>query len=149
MGQSAFEAAFGTLKWLRTQVADPEGFASRRKETVLVFSDQIPFWVKVGACRQLYKASEVKRSRKSNIVTGLRGCDLRGRESQVCRRDEEDPLRASMGSQLRQQGRPEADRYRITVEARQEIHNFFDRNQAPKGVHGDNLSDRHRGSCEA
>ena len=42
-------------------------FLERRRETVLGFSDQVPFWAKLAAGKQLYTAEEVKRRGGKNI----------------------------------------------------------------------------------
>jgi len=54
-------AAFGSEAELASWVADPGAFVAHRGETWLVFSDQIPFWVKIGMMKVLYAAWELRR----------------------------------------------------------------------------------------
>ena len=51
-------AAFGTADELKTFVAKPENFVRHRHGLVLTFSDQIPFWVKIGSGNQMYARNE-------------------------------------------------------------------------------------------
>ena len=51
---------FGDLSWLEKHVADPKTFRRNIKKTVLKWSDQIPFWVKVRAAKQLYGMWELR-----------------------------------------------------------------------------------------
>ena len=41
-------AAFGTKDELKKWVADPQGWQDHKKTTQLLFSDQVPFWIKIG-----------------------------------------------------------------------------------------------------
>ena len=49
-----WEMRFGHLSWLEKQEADAVTFRRNIKKTVLKWSDQIPFWVKVKGGKQLY-----------------------------------------------------------------------------------------------
>ncbi len=51
-------AAFGTADELTPFVAKPENFVRQRHGLVLTFSDQIPFWVKIGSGNQIYARNE-------------------------------------------------------------------------------------------
>ena len=54
------------------EVLCPDEFAEKRKEVILGFSDQVPFWVKLAAGKQVYPESETrKHSEKKNKVAGL------------------------------------------------------------------------------
>ena len=53
-----YKAAFASQAELKTAVANPASFQELRAETVLIFSDQIPFWVKIGHTKQLVAAWE-------------------------------------------------------------------------------------------
>ena len=44
---------------LSSWVSDPASFVARRAETWLVFSDQIPFWKKIGLMKALYAEFEL------------------------------------------------------------------------------------------
>ena len=50
--------AFGTEEELRNYVSDPKFVKDNRGNLVLIFSDQVPWWVKVKSQRQLYTAAE-------------------------------------------------------------------------------------------
>ena len=53
-------AAFGDKKALEVFVCQPEEFQKERKRSALIFSDQVPFWCKIGAGAQVYCEDEVK-----------------------------------------------------------------------------------------
>ena len=55
-----WEMCFGDLSWLEKHVADPKTFRRNIKKTVLKWSDQIPFWVKVKHAKQLYGNFELR-----------------------------------------------------------------------------------------
>ena len=48
-----WEMCFGDLSWLEKHVVDAVTFRRNIKKTVLKWSDQIPFWVKVKGGKQL------------------------------------------------------------------------------------------------
>ena len=54
-------AAFGSEAELPGWVADPAAFVAQRADTWLVFSDQIPFWVKIGMMKVLCAVWELQR----------------------------------------------------------------------------------------
>ena len=54
-------AAAADAKELSCWVADPADFINKRSETWLVFSDQIPFWVKIGFMKVLYAEFELEQ----------------------------------------------------------------------------------------
>ena len=47
-----YNMCFGSLKWLEEHVLEPALFRENIKSTVVSFSDQVPFWVKVKSARQ-------------------------------------------------------------------------------------------------
>ena len=55
-----WEMCFGDKAWLEKHVVDPETFKRNIKQTVLKWSDQIPFWVKVKHAKQLYGNRELR-----------------------------------------------------------------------------------------
>ena len=55
-----WEMCFGALSWLEKHVACPKTFRNNIKKTVLKWSDQIPFWVKVKHAKQLYGNWELR-----------------------------------------------------------------------------------------
>ena len=54
-----FNVCFGSLSWLEEQVLEPQVFRDNTKATVVSFSDQVPFWVKVKSARQLFASWEL------------------------------------------------------------------------------------------
>ncbi len=57
-GRSIWNAAFAEKAWLKGIVLYVEGFLRSREDLVLAFSDQLPFWVKVGMERGVYLRDE-------------------------------------------------------------------------------------------
>ena len=57
-------AAFGTEAELSKLVADPKQFIAFRHQLVLGYSDQVPYWVKIGSGRQVFAEHERQVSRK-------------------------------------------------------------------------------------
>ena len=49
-----WRAAFASEEELSHFVADPKRSINRRKETVLLYSDESPFWVKIGYRKILF-----------------------------------------------------------------------------------------------
>ena len=64
-----WEMCFGDLAWLEKHVVDPETFRGNIKHTVLKWSDQIPFWVKVRASKQLYGKWELRGGKSDKNPT--------------------------------------------------------------------------------
>ena len=66
---------YGSKDQLKQYVSDPEKVISMRRRCVLVFIDQVPWFVKVKSSQQLYHDSETKRSshrRNAEMHTGSR-----------------------------------------------------------------------------
>ena len=86
--RAQWRAAFGSVEDLQDWVADPQGFIDRRLETVIILSDQIPFWVKIGKLRVLMAAWEsgqkLRKSYKSHKISSASN-----RETQVTQPVEE------------------------------------------------------------
>jgi len=82
-------AAFADKELLSKYVADPESFISRRAQTWLLFSDQIPFWVKIGK-RKVVVAEFEKVSKKRRKL--MASCNSRqGAQMSQVVRDEGEP----------------------------------------------------------
>ena len=60
--------SFGSEERLGELVCEPAKFKDNIRQTVIVMSDQMPFWVKLTPGKQLYLASEVQAKKK---LTGL------------------------------------------------------------------------------
>ena len=54
-----FIAGCGGVEELKTWVADPKRFVQDRAKTWLLFSDQVPIWIKIGMLKILYSAAEL------------------------------------------------------------------------------------------
>ena len=50
-----YNMCFGPLTWLEEHVLEPQVFRDSIKATVVSFSDQVPFWVKVKSARQFVR----------------------------------------------------------------------------------------------
>ena len=134
---------------LRHWVADAQKFVEDREDTWLVFSDQIPLWVKIGLLKILYAEFEIvnqKSQEKSQKVRKDRLAKMRasrGQDSQkiepAAPQEEEDgeedqEVRGKKrkagemhGGGMSQKRGSDAsgDRCRITFEARQAVKGFF------------------------
>ena len=111
---------FAPVEELAELVANTEQVRDNLKDTVLFFSDQVPFWVKVVSSRQLYGENELRKA-------GSKGVAPQACMSQVLKCDlDEGLINSESAAQTRAQGVSEQDRYRITFECVQEVHNYFD-----------------------
>jgi hypothetical protein len=89
--------------------------------------------VKVVSSRQLYGKNELRKS-------GSKGFVPEPCMSHVVKCDsEEGALSHESAAQTRSQGVSEQDRYRITFECVQEVHNYFDETKVPEGKIGKSL----------
>ena len=59
-----FIASCGEVEELKTWVADPQRFVQDRAKTWLLFSDQVPIWIKIGMLKILYSAAELAETGK-------------------------------------------------------------------------------------
>ena len=64
MDERLFIAGCSDLAELKTWVADPQRFVENREKTWLVFSDQVPIWIKIGMLKILYSAAELAETGK-------------------------------------------------------------------------------------
>ena len=122
----------GSVEDLRNFVARPELFRINWKQTALLFTDQIPVWLKVDGDKQAVSTKTLGRQRVQQAARR----DLR---KQV-KEGSQDPdastvaLSAASESYLRRgPGSTDAARYRITYCARQAIENYFDDSVQPEG----------------
>jgi hypothetical protein len=125
-------AAFGTDKDLKPYVQPVDVFQKDRIYFVIGMSDQIPIWVKIGRSKQVYMGSERRRktgkSRPDPVQPG------HGVEGQRISAAPVLPIDGTAGSTLtRQSGESQHEKFRITYEARQLIHHYFDASLAPTG----------------
>ena len=161
-------AAFADLKELSKWVANPEEFILHRKDTWLIFSDQIPFWVKIGKQKTVLAEFELQKPdskgvRKRKLAAAGGGGKQAEQTSQRLEDDEEevepDAKRAKLdhGGMTQSRGRSGGEKFRITFEARQAVESYFDIEVDPvdhvlpsclilKGQYArlDNIDDNHR-----
>ena len=110
-----WDLAFGGEEGLKKHVVDAAGVSKRIEDCVLCFSDQIPWWGLISRKKQLYLKSEIAGPHEgaAKSFTQLRGWD-----------------------------NEEAMKFRITVELRQVVMNYFktgDNPEDPVGILGDTL----------
>ena len=126
-----YNMCFGSLTWLEQHVLEPQVFRDNIKATVVSFSDQVPFWVKVKSSRQLYSSWELSTKGARNDVQRL---SQHHKESQHC---EEKMSKSNDGmDQLRGQAADNNDKYRITLELQQDLYHWFDKEREPVVKHG-------------
>ncbi len=101
---------FGDLSWLEQHVMDPQSFRDNIKSTVLSWSDQTPFWVKIQTTKQLFASWETSTFGKRNPVE-----TLMGRAHQMSTKVE--GMTQTRGAEV--EG---GDKYRITLEVQQDLH---------------------------
>ena len=65
MDERLFIAGCADLAELQTWVADPLAFQTGREKTWLIFSDQVPIWIKIGMLKILYSAAELSERGKA------------------------------------------------------------------------------------
>ena len=116
-------AAFGSVEQLGGCIVCPARFIEDRESIILGFTDQVPFWVKVGQEKQLYCDHEVAKNTKD----GRQGPSKRaaGQGSQAAAGDIEDCTAEDGMTQLRSHHQATGDRYRVTVELCQLVTGHF------------------------
>ena len=114
-------------EFLQDKVVDPQAFVEGVKGTVVVHADQVPVWLRIGAMKQLYRSSEVKKAKTH--VTAVPHLSEPG--AQVMRENADDGM-----AQTRQTGKGEGDRFRVTVELSQYVTNVFNPSEKPEVRHG-------------
>ena len=113
-------------------VADPKSFIEHRKDTWLVYSDQIAFWVKIGFLKLVCAAFQLKATVSRKLTKqskGASGTSHRASQGVGTDGDAQDVDTASTEMQGQTQKRgadPAADKCRITFEARQAVSGYFD-----------------------
>jgi hypothetical protein len=130
--------AFGTESELGEHVGQPQKFCEHRKATVIIQSDQVPFYVKVRPNKQLYAAHETRAAGSKSVLSdwdkqkGLSG----GHSALKLNEDGELP---SM-TQLRGAEHSKSDKYRVTIELVHLVHNWFEsEDKRPLGSQGRHL----------
>jgi hypothetical protein len=111
-------------------VIDPADFVEHRKDVVLGFSDQVPFWAKLVAGKQFFLESELKTSKDKHLEISA--------SSQASQNLPPGVLAEDLGGMTQTRGNQEsgADKFRITVELAQVVYKYFDISQKPIGKRG-------------
>ena len=145
MDERIWIAGLSEFEELGNWVGDPQKFIENRENTWLIFSDQIPLWVKIGMLKVLYAAFEIEDSKKAVESKNIRKerqkkiLASRGNESQRLDNEDEgeekDPEKdddapgKKMGEgqgQSQKRGADSAgDKCRVTFEARQGLSGLF------------------------
>ena len=128
--RTIWKACFAPLAELEESVADAEGFRKNVKSMIVLFSDQVPLWVKKGSEKQLFARFESKPVSQQTLRAELEEHHKKvlndpARGSEMVPLDM--PLKQQPGSGQRQKRslqEPSADRYRLTYEARQVVYNL-------------------------
>ena len=120
-------------------------------DAVLLFSDQIPCWLKVTPGRQLYSRHELPKKGKREKVSyhdallALMGQTLMSQkvvpqEDEEVPEEAEEPKNKAEGQeegkvgQMRGKGSAEQDKFRVTIEACQAVYGYFKEGEVPVGV---------------
>ena len=114
-------------EYLGERVVNPEKFVEGIEDTVVIHADQVPCWLQSGKLRQLYGNAELKRQKKKH-EEAIPHLPEPGAQVQVI--EAEDGM-----TQMRQQGRGEADRFRVTLELAQVVRNVFKPSEEPTVRH--------------
>ena len=123
--------AYGSQEELKPFTAITEQLRLNSSKTAILFTDQIPVWLKVEADVQLTSMRKAGRQRKQQAAR--RDCRKAAKSKAA-----PDALTASLAASsesylTRGPGDPAASRYRITYMARQAVEGFFDSSQTPTG----------------
>lgn len=127
--RTLWKAFFSPLDVLGESVADPSAFRNNVESLVCIYSDQIPLWVKASSEREIFCALESKPMPQQQIREALKAhfekCladPARGQSLVPVKL----PDSATGSGQRQKRGLKEAqaDRYRVTYEARQILYNL-------------------------
>ncbi len=105
----------------------------RREQTALVFSDQIPFWVKIGNRKVVFAAHEQARSSHESRKMGATTSGSQMSQALQPLADVESEIAAEKMSQKRGPAKSGDDKFRVTLEARQAVLGWFGL-EDPQGV---------------
>ncbi|CAJ1447610.1 unnamed protein product, partial [Effrenium voratum] len=156
-----WRVAFGGQDMLEDLVAKPDEALKMREKAVLGFSDQIPLWAKKVPVKEVYAEHEVATAPQKEVrektrsllkeQVGMKKRGRQGRGGQVVKRAEDEPevqeegkLSLSMEDVVGEGGAgglrhptrkadAQADKMRITFEARQLVLNWFKPGAEPEG----------------
>ena len=150
---------FGPMSWLEKQVCNATAFRKNLRNLVLSFSDQVPFWVLVKAAKQLYAWWELRSKGKKGDKNALENLlkaagswsqkvaadnledpfdievEDEGQQSEEDEQEEVEGAATAGMTQSRGLEAPGADRYRITIELEQQLHNWCNPELEPVASH--------------
>ena len=107
---------------------DCEAWLAALEDTVVCHCDQVPMWLSIGALKQLYGVSEVRKKNAHQERRARAGDEVGG---QVMVHTAEDGM-----TQMRQVAPSEADRFRVTLELSQIVRNVFKLGAPIEVTHG-------------
>lgn len=128
-----WKAVFGPVSGLQGLVCDPEAFRNSVENLTLIFSDQIPLWIKMGSEREVYAKwesapvpqSELRELLEKHHLASLASAE-RGQSSEpLCLQVSDQNSGESGQRQKRSLKEDSLDRYRVTYEARQAVLNLL------------------------
>ena len=125
-------ACFGEKEELKDYVADVATFQKMRKDTSLVFSDEIPLWIKIGLLKTIFADWEMEADARTKRARTERNAK-RGQASQKLDTDEAPQGEMAEGGEMgsnegctqRRGAERVGEKCRITFEARQMITGYF------------------------
>ncbi len=102
-------------------MADVPRFMERREQTALIFSDQIPFWVKIGNRQVVFAGHESARSSKESRKMGASIAGAQMSQVLAPLEDAQDKVVQEQMTQKRGPAKSGDDKFRVTLEARQAV----------------------------
>ena len=126
-------AAFGTVEDLKPHIADPARFINRREDTALIFSDQVPVWIKIGNRKIVFSAADKgKHSKQAKQAAGSLNSPQMSQALELINALEDDRAKSGQ-TQTRGPQKSGDEKYRVTLECRQAVLNWFS-TEDPRGV---------------
>ncbi len=126
-----WRAAFADAEELKHFVADVPKFQERIRATALLFSDEVPFWVKIGHRKVLFASWEVGQVANRGKTAAS---SVQMSQSLKQMGEEEAGRAAEKVTQTRGPAKSGEEKYRITLQARQAVLHYFDEAREPEGV---------------
>ena len=125
-------ACFAPIELLEQHVINAQEFRDHVKQTVLVMSDQLPFWIKLVPGKQVFAPGEFSVSKRKLSETeraqalGSHGGGGTQSASSMLREVDLDGCTQTRGS-----SHSEQDKFRITADVEQVCYGFFDDQETP------------------
>ena len=124
----------GDLQQLQHWVANPAFFAGDRRSTAVLFTDQVPVWLKVQAGNLIVSEKKLDNVRqhkrlRTAVASAVAAADDARLVAAACDLDETEAL----SSLTRGPGSTDAARWRITLICRQAVEDYWQPLLAPRG----------------